>query len=205
MDQHIWTKPRIRRIEPGEILRNFPVSFSSHTLDGSEIRRWPAEVGSLSHAYPMIFTVRFDRSQEVLSRTTINQYQNQVTKIWWIFVYLSKACLAFQLSICPFLFTSIVGLGRWLVGHCTRESHEWFCWETGEKKHPHMLKCDENCFFVVILWVLCRGITGSQQKASFFLSTWPTGIFSNAMFRITRIHQSPIGWFMKITLAKCHA
>ena len=150
----------------------------------------PVEVGSLSHDF-------YCRSQEVLAGPPSTAIRSQ--RSGGFFFIAPRP--AWRSSWASARFCSPQSsLGRWsLVGHCIGGNHEWFCWETGEKKHPHMLKCDENCFFfVVVLWILCRGITGSQQKVSFFLSTWSTGIFSNARFLITRIHQTPIGRFMKI-------
>lgn len=107
--------------------------------------RLPVEVGSFSHD---LYTFGLLDLRRCYSRTTINSYQ--VTKIWWISFYRSKACLAFQLSICPFLFTSIV-VGSLGVGRS---------WETGEKKHPHMLKCDEHCF---LLWLFYEFYAEASQ------------------------------------------
>jgi len=73
-----------------------------HTVDGSEIRRSPVEVGSLSHdlhgfVHPRWFSCRISFTNNIIdySRNLISPLQNQIIHLnhwiqWWVFQFFGR-------------------------------------------------------------------------------------------------------------------
>ena len=159
MDQHIWTKPRIRRIEPGEILRNFPVSFFKSYSWWFRNRAFSRlRLVAYPTAYPMIcytFGLIDQRGGAAAGPPST----------------VSKACLAFQVRHLPVFVhlnraSLVVGS---LVGHCIEGNHEWFCWGELGKRNTHTCwNVMKTVFLSLFYEFLCSGHHRFSTKGVFF-------------------------------------